>query len=281
MKFKEFKRIISRSPDNLDEQWDYYFKELDDYKDVQRLDELINLIIAVKDGEYPIFDKVVNTTSKMEKNYSDINRNIEEKNLKMKDITFINEAKKGLFDSHLSFYWAPISHLINAEIFDQMYALIQIVYVANSEHEPDSEDILVIDLTDFIPRLSFFLEDFDNPNNIIPEYDKSFFKKITNMTWEDKKAENLDSVIYYGCFSLIFLFRNIDPEYIFCRAFGEVCYYFMACNAIREGRDSINSDDVVFAYLFLFKIVLTDIRLYVWKYYNHSKWGEISQYYDK
>jgi hypothetical protein len=90
------------------------------------------------------------------------------------------------------------------------------------------------------------------------------------MNWENKKAKQLNDDIYNGCF--------FDANYlihvpvIFNRTFRRANFYFMACNAIRDGRDSINCDDVVVSYLTNYKIILTDIRNYVWKYYDQDKW---------
>jgi hypothetical protein len=243
--------------------WNYNLKKLDIYNDVERLNELIDIMVNIHDGKYPNYEAVVKTgelDSLGEKDaYYDF---------KIDDVPIFHSADKGLNMNYLPFYVAELTGLVDKDSFVCVFSMIQASYIGHSGHKLRFEEEKAIKLSDLMVRLTFYLEDFDKPEYPLPEFDSTFFKKISNIEWENKRAKELDETIYYGCLFDICVERGLPT--IFDRTFEHANPYFMACNAIRNGRDTVNCEDVVVGYLTNFKILLTDIRIYVWKYYDQD-----------
>ena len=53
--------------------------------------------------------------------------------------------------------------------------------------------------------------------------------------------------------------------------------YLMVCNAFKNGRDSVNYDDVVVGHLTVYKMIFNDIRPLVYSLYDEDKWGEVDK----
>lgn len=238
-------------------------KKLYEYGDVERLDELIDIMVNVRDGKCPGYEVVARTgelDSLGDKDaYYDFN---------IDEVPIFHSADKGLNMNYLPFYVAELTGLVDKASFVSVFSMIQMSYIGHSGHKLRLEEEKAIKLSDLMVRLTFYLEDFDKPEYPLPEFDSSFFKKISNMEWENKRAKELNKTIYYGCFVEASVERDLPS--IFARTFHHANFYFMACNAIRDGRDSVNCEDVVVGYLTNYKIVFTDIRTYVWKYYDQD-----------
>ena len=54
-----------------------------------------------------------------------------------------------------------------------------------------------------------------------------------------------------------------------------VAIYLMVCNAFKNDRNSVTSEDVVVGYLTAFKMIFNDIRPLVYRLYDEDKWGKI------
>lgn len=244
--------------------WNYDLKNLQSIKGVKRLDELTKLLIKLKDDKkFHNICKLANGPIAAKDNNFDYN---------IKKVPFLYTAKKGL-GIQLPFYLPPITKLIDIFSLVSVYSMIQASYIFNSGHRLNNEEDKAIQLSDIMAHITFFVEDYDNQNKQIPNYNINFFKKLHNLNWKSKKAKKLEKTIYTGCFSDFFTYNNLP--FLFCRTFGRAPTYLMGCNALKEGRNSINSEDVVIGYLTTFKIILNDIRPQVWKYYNQEKWTNI------
>lgn len=259
MGFKESVRSLTF---NKYELWDYDLNNLREVEGVSRLDELIDLLVFLRDDEkYHNVCRLADLNS-----LGDDNNNF---HYSIKDVPFHYAAERGLGFS-LPFYLPPITKLIDIDSFIVVYTMIQCSYISYSGHRLNNNEDKAIKLSDIMQYISFFVEDFDNESNVLPDCDYGeFFKKLHHLYWEDKKAKKLDAAVY-SFYSLISGYNYLP--YLFSRTFGRATTYLMGCNALREGRDSIGCDDVVVGYLATFKIILNDIRPLVWDYYDSEKW---------
>ena len=130
-----------------------------------------------------------------------------------------------------------------------------------------------IKLSDIFYMITFYIEDFDNPDNEKIEYDyqyyKEFFEKIHNMYWEDDDAKKLcdDLDSFMGDITLM-----NKLSFTCQRTFSFATLYVMACNAMKNNQDNINCEDVVIGFITCFKIIRENIKPKVYRLYDETKW---------
>ena len=252
---------------SYDDLCEYYLKKISEFEDITRLNELIELIKSLKTSDvfhrYATWDKMGEDDTIF---LFDINK-----------VKIFKCAKKGLGYQHLIPLYIPeITHrLIDINTLISIYAVVQISYITYSGHYLEWEEDKAIKLSDIGAHITFFVEDFDDTENPLPDYDERFFKKLHRTYWENKKAEKLDTLIHR---LISTIYGSCDLDFLYCRGFHMAMFYLMGCNALKEGRDSITCEDVVIAYLTGFKIILNDIRPFVYELYDEEKWKDESSW---
>ena len=191
-------------------------------------------------------------------------------------IPFINAAKNGLSNFAL-FYYPPLTKVIIFKFFTTLYSLIQLNYIYSSNEKLDDEDYKSIILGNVGAYLTYFVEEFENPNSI-PEHSKEFFTRLTNVKYENKEVHKFLDEIY----NVISDFTTCSHAHInYCRTIGFSALYLCACSALKQDRDVITYEDVIKGHLALFKLFQTDIRPLVKRgyanyrgfYYKNKKAG--------
>ena len=245
--------------------YNFYLEYLDefiaDWGDVDRVDELIDLFRSLEDNEvfcrFASFDKIEDD-------------NGEQFSFNYRKLPFIRDAFDGLGHDYLIPLYIPeITHkIVTRDQFNAAYALVMLSFASFSGHYLKYDEGKVIMLSDIVPALTFFVEDFDKGHGKLPDFDVGFFRRLHHLNWEDKSAKKFEIAIgrvlrsVYGMWSL---------EFIVARTFRHAAYYLMACNALKNGRSGVSVDDVLVAYITAFKVALNDIRPVLRMWYDEEK----------
>ena len=192
-------------------------------------------------------------------------------------LPFIDYALRGLGHDHLIPIYIPVitRKMVNRDDFVCTFSIVQLAYVSFSDHYLKYKEEKMILLSDIVPALTFFVEDFDKKREL-PDFDVNFFRRLHHLYCEDKSVKKFDKAIgkvlasVYGMWCL-----NFTAAQTFRRA---AYYYLMGCNALKNGRSGISVDDVVVGYLTAFKVVLNDVRPVVRMWYDEDKWSDANNW---
>ena len=265
--------LIEKLKSLTDSYEDMYEKDLNhlySFSQINRLDELINLLCDL--GSNPRF---INIGSREEIGDG------KEFDYNISKIPLQAAAKAGLgYTSYIPIYIPEITKkIIDSESLITLMALIQFSFSQSNNRLLSSHDDKIIKLSNILYMITFYVENFDNLENEIEEYDygfyENYFTQLHNLYWENKVAKDLDASVRSFFADII---GKEDLSFRFLRTFNHAMTYLMGCNALKEGRDSINCDDVVVAYLTGFKIILNDIRPLVYELYDEEKWKDESSW---
>ena len=148
---------------SVEDAWVVDLKRLQEYEGVERLDELINFLILVRQGKCPDYEAVAKTAELDSLGDGDYYR------FKPKDVPFFNSADKGLNTNYLPIYISELTGLVDKDSCVCAFSMIQLSYVAHSGHVLRWEEEKAIKLSNLIVMLTFYLEDFDKPEYPLPE----------------------------------------------------------------------------------------------------------------
>ena len=253
------------------ELYEDYLAKLYEWKDkANRFDELIMLL-----------DSLVGN-KEFEKFFSRCEYGIEkgfDYDADMSSVPIFQAAADAMNILDLLPYFPSIRrHLIVASSIRAVFCVIQLTFVYYNNRLLNLEDDKVIKTSDIFYYLTFFVEDYDNPNNEYVDYGydfyKDFFKKARKTYWADKNVKKFYTsitnwtAVIVGMNKFIFDVHNMATM---------ASIYFMVCNAFKNGRDAVTYDDVVVGYLTTFKIIFNDIRPLVYSLYHEDKWGKVNK----
>ena len=248
--------------------FDYDWERLMSYKEfgIGRFDELLEIINGLKSNER--FLSLPDFPVEKDENTFDWN---------MDKTPFYNGAKIGFgFSVYMPAFAPNIVHKsIGAINFATLFSMVQMSFNHDNQHFLTYEEDKAITLSFIIEYLTFFVEDFDYPDNQLVKRSQNeyvdFFKKVHDLRWEDKKTKDFE----YSTFCVIVdTINNNEQSRRFITTLGHAVYYLIGCNALKEGRDYISFDDVVIGYLTVFKIILNDMRPLVYSLYDEEKWAD-------
>lgn len=239
-------------------------KLMNEYNDVDRFDELMDLIISFENNEKFIqFGSLKKIASGFrEVCVFDSNK-----------IPFIYCAEQGLGINHLFPLYLPMisRQVVNRDDFDCILSVIALSYNRASGHYLIKEEHKKIELSDIRPYLTYFVEDFDNLDNKLPEPHVDFFYRLHNLYWDNKRTRKFESKINM---TIGYSYEMWNLNFRINRTFRRGAYYLMGCNALKNNRDSITMEDVVVGYLVSFKVALNDIRPLIDQLYDEKKWAD-------
>ena len=243
---------------------EYLEEFINNWDHIDRIDELIDILKSLEDNE--VFCRFGN----LDKMWEDKNEMF---SFNKSKFPFLIAAFNGLGHDHLIPIYIPelTRKIVNRDDLICILSIVQISYVAFSDHYLKYKEDKMIKLSDIVPALTFFIEDFDNTHKKLPEYDVDFFKRLHNLYWLNKDAHKLDNAVGRVFRSVFGMWRL---NFATARTFHRAAFYLMGCNALKNNRDSISTDDVVVGYLTAFKVVLNDIRPIVRKWYDEDKWKD-------
>jgi hypothetical protein len=234
--------------------WDEIFenniKELNEFQNIDRLDEIISILRGIRHDEF--FKVLVDLVSEGNKNLFD-SKNMWE--FKDNENSFFGLGLKEL-KSKFPIYLPPLTKFVNDSSFLAIYGILGLSYVYDSAHKLTDDEIKSIVFGEIGQFVTFFVEDFDKFGGL-PKVSADFFKRLKNVYYEDKYAKKLNYKIY-DVIKVIINENSMPP--IFARSIIHSAIYLEACNALKYDRDVVTCDDVVVAYLTNFKILMSDIR---------------------
>ncbi len=149
-------------------------------------------------------------------------------------------------------------------VFKTMQPFIDTIYFMNIDHKFVWEDVLNTFFSGLDARLMFGLDKFDELEEV-PQPTAEFFQKLG----ETQIASKATSDLYM---KLTLLQMHIEDD-IFGHNFGDFSEDYRptedlfiqllaGCSAVHNGRDTINSEDVILAYKTFLKFIKTDITVY-------------------
>jgi hypothetical protein len=149
----------------------------------------------------------------------------------------------------------------------------------DNQHFLTYEEDKVIVLSFIVEYITFFVEDFDNPDIVLVKRSQKeyveFFNKLHGLYWEDDKAKDFEYSIF--CVIVDSIHNDYDSDRL-VTALGHAVYYLIGCSALKEGHDCITCEDVVIGYLTVFKIILNNMRPLVYSLYDEEKWADESSW---
>lgn len=231
----------------------------ENYGDVSRLEELVNLLNFIKDESK--FISVATNTFR--------NNHVFFKKYTKDSFVYISQMNlKGT----LLIYYPPITGIFSRDSVVCLYSLIYLNYTYCSNHPLTLEESKVIKFSNLVPYLTFFVEDYKNPNNVLPEYDKSYFKSMKKLYWENKDVDYLNDLLY-KTLGMIWTLNGLSNNVL--RTFLQAANYLAGANALKCGRDSISCEDVVIGYIVCINLMLSDVRPLVHELYDAEKWDNV------
>ena len=242
---------------------EYLEEFIANWSHVERVDELIDILKSLEDNE--VFCR-----------FGNLDAIGDDKNemfvFNKRKFPFLVDAFNGLgYDHWIPIYVPEITRkIVNRDDLLCILSTVQLSYVAFSGHYLKYKEDKMIKLSNIIPALTFFVEDFDTHKKI-PDFDVNFFKQLHHLYWLNKDAKKLDDAVGRVFRSVFGMWRL---SFTAARTFHRAAFYLMGCNALKNNRDGISCDDVVVGYLTGFKVVLNDIRPVIQKLYDEDKWKD-------
>jgi len=223
---------------------------LDEFNDVKGVKEVVDGILALQENE--IYEKLVSLSfdDLMDPDV-EIDRD-EDKFSLLEKLALENLSKFPLS--------IPLAPLIGIKYFLVIYSFIAGIYHVTLGRKLNLEDRKNIFHSHMATRILLMLENFDS-NQKTPEPTKEFFKRLGKVKWQDKKAKKLFNHIH----ELMFMLQHNKwkapegPSSTFRITEEAFVLLLSGCSAVIEGRDKINTFDVVRAKKMYLKLINTDI----------------------
>jgi len=150
-----------------------------------------------------------------------------------------------------------LSDLIDYDTFYFFFPFLEWVYSMYLGRQLKFEDVEKLLSSNLAEKIVFKLEDFDKVEEI-QQATPEFFQKLRKLKWENRKTKKvyreLDKIVS------LFVFKDYSfAESSFNIRQARVILFLAGCNAVKEKRDRIITDDVFSSYKTFFKIIRTDI----------------------
>ena len=151
-----------------------------------------------------------------------------------------------------------------------LLAMVRASMIHHSNAPLSIEDEKAIVLSPLLEYLSFYVEDFQNPNNKVKHRGyEDFFNELKELSFENSEAKRLfKNISYY----LNKLAVEKDFNVQFMVSLNGTAKYLSGCNALKEHSDSISTDDLACGYLCVFKVLFNDLKDYVYSIYDRERW---------
>lgn len=238
---------------------EFYLNEIRKYKEFTKFNELIGILeglganedfiaIAGKDYNGNDFDWDFRKTPFYEGAYEGLD--------------FINQTKE--FNPEF------IRKTADAYSISNLLAMVRASMIHHSNAPLSIEDEKAIVLSPLLEYLSFYVEDFQNPNNKVKHRGyEDFFNELKELSFENSEAKRLfKNISYY----LNKLAVEKDFNVQFMVSLNGTAKYLSGCNALKEHSDSISTDDLACGYLCVFKVLFNDLKDYVYSIYDGERW---------
>ena len=177
-------------------------------------------------------------------------------------LDFINQTKE--FNPEF------IRKTADAYSISNLLAMVRASMIHHSNAPLSIEDEKAIVLSPLLEYLSFYVEDFQNPNNKVKHRGyEDFFNELKELSFENSEAKRLFKNISYYLNKLA-VEKGINEQFIV--NLNGAAKYLSGCNALKEHSDSISTDDLACGYLCVFKVLFNDLKDYVYSIYDGERW---------
>lgn len=203
-----------------------------------QLENLIKVLRGIKETDY-LF-KIGEIKKKVGLNYFDSGGGLKEVNY-----FFVETAKEGFKKPLLK------KVLAGYDDFKYLYKFIKSVLLFQGT---ENNDKLTDNVIETCQNFTYNIEDFNN-NSIMDDY-VDFFKSFQNITYDNeitvKFAKLLEDVLYDIKYDLNFEFELLS-------IIKSTANYLDVCNTIKNNKLTVSIDDVINAYITIFKFIINDI----------------------
>ncbi len=155
--------------------------------------------------------------------------------------------------------------VVDYETFKTLYSFLEYFYYMNSGERLTHEDEMNVYFSGLDERIVFAQDKFDKIEEIREPTD-NFFKKLSNVKWQDKGVDNffdkLDGIMFHSIHSLFGDELLSEDQFSFYSIQSGFLQLISACSAVTNGRNEINEKDVLKAYKTYFKLMKTDTTKY-------------------
>lgn len=251
------KEKISFLFESHDKSYEKMFVKLKDYNDVEGMEEFINLISNMYENNYLVtYFNIIKDLNE----YEDLKNNIYNAGN-----DFIKMANKYL-ESHRCLLLFPKRNFITLTTVDAVLNIVQFNFYFHSDGNIESLKKIneIVYNGNIISYLTFNVDDFKEAFQI-HDYSEKFFQNLSNIKFDTIRSEHLHHDIWDYLF--IVLSKGTDYQ-LFNNTICICAEYLMACNALKNNRDSICCEDVIIGYRLTLSLLTEDIREYVIKYYD-------------
>jgi len=224
-------------------------KVLDEFNDVKELKDVVDGTLALQENE--IYEKLVGMGNPID---SSVDKRYGIKNNEYTDLEIFAAKHLSKFPLRL-----PLTPLINIKDFWVIYTFIGDLYSIRTGRKIYQEDLYKVEQGDMATRITLMLENFDS-NLETPEPTVEFFKRLGKVKWQDKKAKKLRNYISNLFFILAFnKWGGKNVGWNFPATEKAFILLLSGCSAVLEGRNKINTYDVIRANKTYLKLINTDI----------------------
>jgi len=226
-------------------------KVLDEFNDVDGLKEVVGGVLALQDSR--IYEELVKgVPNDPLMNSGDYDEPSE----------LIKLASKNMSKFPLSIPFAP---LIVAKYVLVTYTFVSDIYCIRLGRQFSKEEFYNVCYGPMATRILLMLENFDSKDET-PRPTAEFFKRLGKVKWQDKKSKKLFNQILEILFMLIFNKKwavrgRKDGSSVSSFSATENAFILLlsGCSAVIDGRDKINTFDLIRANKTYLKLINMDI----------------------
>jgi len=220
-------------------------KVLKEFSDIEGLKEIVNSILFLQDSE--VYEKLVHGVP---------NDPLMDSGDYDEPSELVKLASKNMSKFPLTIPFAP---LIVAKDVLLPYTFVSDIYCIRLGREFSKEELYNVCYGSMATRILLMLEDFDS-NLETPKPTDEFFKKLGKVKWQNKKAKKLLNDISKFLFTLAFnKWGGKNVHWDFPATEKAFILLLSGCSAVLEGRNKINTFDVIRANQTYLKLIDTDI----------------------
>ena len=232
-----------------DEYYQQEYQRFDEYLDIANIDSLRDLIVSFHENTLL---KEFDETAKYI-----VNQNLND-SLKLKSNPFINLAIKQLRVPIVPINIPHIHPILDFKCIEALIMLLECNCFYYSNKNSNLEEIVNQILNgNILSKLSLLVEEYKS--NPLTEYNETFFEKIKNIKFNDKRAEKLEDFLRGGYLNRIYICEQ-EASVIGYNYIKLTTRYLMACSAIKNNHMGITCEDVVIGYILTLKIFKEDLR---------------------
>ena len=177
-------------------------------------------------------------------------------------LDFINQTKE--FNPEF------IRKIADAYSISNLLDMVRSSMIHHSNASLSIEDEKAIVLSPLLEYLTFYLEDFQNPDNKVKYRGyEDFFITLKDLSFENRETKIFFKNVSYFLNKLT-AENNLNVQFIV--SLNGAAKYLSGCSALKGDSDSASIDDVACGYLCVFKILFTDLKDYIYSIYDGERW---------